>query len=64
MQKKEETKILVHPQTEMTPADLAISRHMQNMYATYGEEKVRNSLKELFGLEFKPVKKNNGRKTA
>jgi hypothetical protein len=35
---------------EMTPTDVAISRHIQNLFATYGEEAVKASMKELFGL--------------
>lgn len=40
-----------------TPPDVAISTHIQNMFATYGEQKVRKALKELFGMEYKPTKK-------
>lgn len=32
-------------------ADQAISLHIQNLMARYGENKVRNSLKELFAIE-------------
>lgn len=42
---------------ESTPPDVAISLHIQNMFATYGEQKVRKALKELFGMEYKPSKK-------
>lgn len=55
IKEKEECKIIVHPASENTPVDLAISRHMQNMYATFGEDKVRESLKELFAMEYKPT---------
>lgn len=33
------------------PADVAISLHIQNLMETYGEAKIRNSLKELFSIE-------------
>jgi hypothetical protein len=34
-----------------TPPDVAISRVIQNMFATYGEDKVRKSLEELFKMK-------------
>lgn len=33
------------------PIDMVISIHMRNMMATYGEQKVRNTLKELFDVD-------------
>jgi len=53
----EPAKVIDHPAKETTPADVAISLHMQNMFATFGEDKVRASLKELFAMEYKPVKR-------
>lgn len=44
-------KVIKMKHAELTPADIAISRHIQNMFATYGEKKVRNSMKELFGMK-------------
>lgn len=35
------------------PVDMQISVHMRNMFATYGEDKVRASLGELFGMKSK-----------
>jgi hypothetical protein len=54
---KKETKILKLPITDYTPADVAISIHLRNLFATYGEDKVRASLKELFGMDSKHQKK-------
>lgn len=56
--KKEEAKVITHPKALETPPDVAISRVMQNLFATYGENKVRNTLKELFNL------KTNNKKVA
>ena len=52
--KKEQAKVIATKYLTQTPADVAISIHMQNMFATYGEKKVRASLKELFNMEHKP----------
>lgn len=52
----ESAKVIDHPAKESTPVDYAISIHMQNLYATYGEDKVKASLKELFGMESKKKK--------
>lgn len=57
MEKKQECKVIKMPVVDVTPADVAISRNIQNMFATYGEEKVRASLKELFGMDSKKNKK-------
>lgn len=46
-----EKKVIKTKHAELTPADVAISRHIQNMFATYGEKKVRASMKELFGMK-------------
>lgn len=51
MEKKQNDKVIPMPSASQTPADVAISRCMQNMFATYGEKKVRASLKELFGMK-------------
>lgn len=48
MAKKQNVIETVH--SKSTPQDVAISRAMQNLYATYGEKKVKASLKELFNL--------------
>lgn len=64
MDKNNNDKIIDHPKKDENPVDYMISVHMQNMYATYGEDKVRNTLKELFGLEFKPAKKRRNKKVA
>lgn len=50
---KKQAKIIVMPIVDQTPADVAISRNIQNLFATYGEDKVRASLKELFGMNSK-----------
>ncbi len=42
---------LVHLPDNGTPMDVVISRHIQNMMATFGPEKVRASLQELFGIQ-------------
>lgn len=42
--------VIKTPHADSTPADVAISRIMQNLYATYGEKKVKASLKQLFNL--------------
>jgi hypothetical protein len=33
------------------PVDVAISIHVRNLYATFGEAKVKESLSSLFGFE-------------
>lgn len=55
MEKK--SKVIPMKHVEQTPADVAISRHIQNMFATFGESKVRASMKELFKMESKQSKK-------
>lgn len=55
--KKQNSKVIDHPKIDDNPIDYMISIHIRNMYATYGEEKVKNSLKELFNLEYKPKKR-------
>ena len=47
------SKVIKTVHAEQTPADVAISRSLQNLFATYGEDKVRASMKELFGFESK-----------
>jgi hypothetical protein len=54
---KTEGKVIKMKHVEETPADVAISRNMQNLFATYGEKKVRATLKTLFNLEAKRSKK-------
>lgn len=49
-------KIIRTKYVEETPGDVAISRHIQNLFATYGEERVRESLKTLFGVTTKTKK--------
>lgn len=51
------TEIPVLPGAETLPIDVAISRHIQNMMATYGEAKVRASITELFGIKIDKVPK-------
>lgn len=46
-------------ETEQMPADVAISLHIQNMFSTYGELKVKETLKELFNLKFVNQKHKN-----
>jgi hypothetical protein len=53
-------KITKLPQAETTPIDVAISRHLQNIIATYGETKVRNSLNYLFDLKIPKNSKKAG----
>lgn len=53
---KKDSQIVHHPALEITPPDVAISRVIQNLFATYGEKKVRASAKELFGRK-RPSKK-------
>lgn len=62
--KKEQTQVIDHPRKDENPVDYMISVHIQNMYATYGVDKVRNTLKELFALEFKQPKKKRAKKAA
>jgi hypothetical protein len=50
-------KIIPMPGIELIPVDYAISICIQNMFATYGEAKVRASLKELFGMDSKQSNK-------
>lgn len=47
---KKNGKVIPMPNVEQTPADVAISRAVQNLFATYGEKKVRASIKELFSV--------------
>lgn len=54
--KKKDANIIKMIHAETTPVDLAISRCMQNLYATYGEDKVKVSLNELFGMKSKSKK--------
>lgn len=46
---KKQSNIIQFP-AEPQPVDLIISRHIQNMMATLGEEVVRAKIKELFGI--------------
>ena len=58
--KEKDTKtaeIIPMPGIEYVPVDYAISICIQNMFATYGETKVRASLKELFGMDSNSNKK-------
>lgn len=41
------------------PADFQISVHIQNLFTTFGEEKVRQSMKELFGMTTRKIKKES-----
>lgn len=50
MEKKQAKVLPISKHLDQTPADAAISVHMQNLFATYGEAKVRKTLKELFGM--------------
>lgn len=54
---KKMAKIIQFPGSDKIPVDVAISNTMRNMFLTFGEEKVRASLKELFGMDSK-VKKS------
>lgn len=51
--------VIKHPKSDLIPVDVAISNNMRNMYITFGKDKVRSTLEELFGLKFvsKKVKK-------
>lgn len=55
---KKQAKVIKTHHAEQTPTDVAISRNIQNLFATYGEKKVRASLKELFNMEYKPKSRN------
>lgn len=50
---KKEAKVIYLPSASEQPADYAISMVVQNLFATYGEDKVRASMKELFGMKSK-----------
>jgi hypothetical protein len=44
---------------DLPPTDVAISIHIQNLFATYGEARVKESLKDLFNLKFIDQKPKN-----
>ena len=45
------------------PTDVAISRCVQNLFATFGEERVRESMGYLFSMKT-PVKKQKSKSKA
>lgn len=49
--KKEESNIVRTKHLDETPGDVAISRCVQNLFATYGEARVRESMKILFNMK-------------
>lgn len=52
----EKSNVIQMPGVDQVPVDYAISMVMQNMFATYGEAKVRASMKQLFGMNSKKKK--------
>jgi hypothetical protein len=56
--KKQESNVTELPIVELMPIDYAISIHIQNMFATYGEEYTRQAIEGLFGIRLvKPIGK-------
>ncbi len=56
--KKQESNVVELPIVEQMPIDYAISIHIQNMFATYGEAYTRNAIEGLFGIRLvKPIGK-------
>lgn len=49
----EETNLLKLEIAEPLPTDYMITIHIQNLFATYGEDRVRHSMKTLFNMDSK-----------
>lgn len=55
--KKQESNIIELPMVEFIPDDYAISIHINNIFATYGEEHARGAIEDLFGIQIsRPIK--------
>jgi hypothetical protein len=56
--KKQESKVVELQNGAFIPDDYAISIHIQNMFATFGEEYTRQAIEDLFGIRLvKPIGK-------